>query len=202
MTNQQREQSRGINSAFKSSGVIKNAGAIPVPEWFVYGGDQDTTRPSMARQIAHRVGHKFRDRFTEWLAAVQLLLIGLIFLHPQDSFEQSRVFVAMAAWMPEVCWGYLLTGTGVLGLIGLFVNGSMESVTPWIRVGRAIMGVITFSMLSVGLIIAHEVYSYILAVMLGFALPMVAAEFGAIYYGIMDARIYQNGRRDRRSHGK
>jgi hypothetical protein len=201
--NRQQEQSRGIGSAFKSLGVIQNGGFLPTPEWFVYGRDAaDEPSTGTMGAITRRIGHKFRDRFTEWLAAIQLLTIGLILLHPQDSFGDSKVFVAMAAWMPEYCWAYLLTGTGALGIVGLIVNGSMESVTPWIRVGRAMMGIITFSMLSVGLIIAYEVYDYVLAVMLGFSLPMVAAEFGAIYYGIMDARIYQNGRRDRRINGK
>jgi hypothetical protein len=200
--NQQHEQLRGINSVFKSSGVIRTAGQLPSPEWFVYGGDDEMPKRGLMKAILCRIKHKFRDRALEWLAASQLLAIGLILWHPQDSFDNSRVFIAMAVWMPEYCWAYLLTGTGALGIIGLLVNGSMESVTPWIRVARAIMGVVTFSMLSVGLFISYQVYDNLLAVMLGFSLPMVASEFGAIYYGIMDARIYQNGRRDRRIVGK
>lgn len=198
----QQEGSRGIDSVYKSSGVIQTAGRLPTPEWFVYGNDAMEDHIGILRSIALRIKHKFRDRFAEWLAALQLMVIGIVLLHPQDSFGNSQVFVAMAVWMPENCWGYLLTATGLFGIIGLIVNGSMESVTPWIRVARATMGVITFSMLSVGLLISYVVYGNVLAVMLGFSLPMVASEFGAIYYGIMDARIYQNGRRDRRINGQ
>jgi len=148
--------------------------------------------------LRYQVAHKFRLRVVEWLAAIQLTWLGIIFLMPHDTFDLSATYMAMREWGTETQWGTFLLLTGITGLIGLFINGSMESVTPWIRVIRAIIGAIAFSMISVSLLITWLVYGNPPSTGIAMYVPCTIAEFWAIYNSITDARTYHNGVRTSR----
>lgn len=189
MINRQLATSHGIANIDSSLGVAKTT-RHPIPP------------ETLAHRMVVRVQHKFRQRMIEWLAATQLLLLGLIMLHPDKTFESNPSFLAMSQWMSETSWGWFLLSIGASGIIGLFVNGSMESVTPWIRVIRAMIGAVAFSMIASSMFISWVVYQNPPSTGMGVYFPMVAFEIAAIYCAIIDARIYQNGRRDRRTPSK
>lgn len=146
-----------------------------------------------------RVQHKFRQRNIEWMASIEMALLGFILLHPEDTFSSSRVYDSMAAWMPELLWGWFLLFVGVGGLVGLVINGSMESVTPWIRVCRAIVGCIVFSMIAVSMLVAWLILGHPPPIGIAMFAPACGFELAAIYYAMKDARIYRNGRQSRSS---
>lgn len=149
--------------------------------------------------ILTHVGHKFRLRALEWLAAVQLTLLGMILLAGQSTFSISPSYVAMAKWGTEFEWGAILFASGLFGLVGLVVNGGMEAVTPWIRVTRALLGAAVFSMIGVGLLVTWLAYGNPPSTGLAMYWMMAVAEVVSIHNAIADARIYQNGRRNRRN---
>lgn len=148
------------------------------------------------RQIAINLKLKFRGRLIEWLATIQLTFIGWVLLIPENTFFQNPGYAAMANWGSETTWGVSLLFVGVLGAVGLFINGAMSAVTPWIRVFRAAIGALAFSLLAVGTFIAWVVHENPPSTDLGVYLPAVVFEFVSIYNAVVDARMYQNGRRN------
>lgn len=158
-----------------------------------------TLQPTWKHWFVNQVGHKFRSRAVEWLAAFQMTGLGLVLLHPGETFKLSNSYTAMEMWGSESQWALLLTLCGISGLVGLFANGSMESVTPWIRAIRALIGALVFSMIASGLLISWLVYGNPPSTGLPMYWGVVVAEMSSIYNAITDARVYRNGRRDNRN---
>ena len=150
---------------------------------------------SLGHRFYVRIQHKFRQRLVEWAGAVQLMLLGWILMQPDDSFGASTSFIAMGELFNEDTWAVILLMIGIIRLIALIINGSMESVTPWFRAIGAVFGfscfaVITYSMLASKFLLGAPYTT-------GLAMYPVAAscEVAAMYLAFMDARIYRNGRR-------
>lgn len=91
-----------------------------------------------------RIQHRFGPRMTEWLVAVQTALWGYVLLLPAQTFEGRawEFFRGLedAGWLSEsqLGWAMLLLGLARIG--GLIVNGARKTVTPWIRVFSAAVG--------------------------------------------------------------
>jgi len=158
---------------------------------------QEVLTEASQHRMVLRVKHKFRQRNIEWLASIQMFLLGWILLDSAPTFSTSGAFLAMATWGQEESWGWFLMMIGASGLIGLVINGSMESVTPWIRVGRAVLGCIAFSMIATSMFISWLVYGNPPSTGIAMYLPSASFEVAAIYTAIIDARVYRNGRRTR-----
>lgn len=161
-----------------------------------------TLRPEILSSVGHRfyvrIQHKFRQRLVEWGGSFQLMLLGYILMLPAESFTNSTSFLAMGSLMTEDSWGILLFIVGTARLIGLIVNGSMESVTPWIRTIGAIFGFACFAVITYSMVVAAV---YVGAPpSTGIAMYLVASvmEVSAIYLAFIDAKVYQHGRRDSR----
>lgn len=160
-----------------------------------------TLRPEILSSVGHRfyirIQHKFRLRLVEWAGACQLLLLGWILAQPDPTFSNGPGFLALADLMGEESWAFWFLFVGATRLIALFINGSMESVTPWFRAFGAIFGFMSFAVITYSLLAAKFILGT--PVSTGLAMYSVAAtcEVAAIYLAFADARIYQNGRRSR-----
>lgn len=158
-----------------------------------------TLHPEILSSVSHRfyvrIQHKFRQRLVEWGGSLQLMLLGYILIQPADSFSNSVSFTALAELMNENTWGVLLLFVGWSRIIGLIVNGSMESVTPWIRTIGAIFGFCCFAAITYSMLVAWLWLDAPPST--GIAMYLVASimEVAAMYLAFVDARIYQNGRR-------
>lgn len=150
-----------------------------------------------ANRIYVRIQHKFRQRLVEWVGSAELMILGIILLHPADSFASLPAFALMSEIATESTWGWVLLIVGGSRLIGLIINGSMEAVTPWIRAVGAVFGFACFATIGFSMLAAWLFVSA--APPTGIAMYVVAAcaETAAIYLAFVDARIYQNGVRNR-----
>jgi hypothetical protein len=95
-----------------------------------------------------RISHAFRQRRSEWIAAVQCVLFGFVLLAPAETFSGPS-FVVFREIMPEAVWGGVIASIGVVRLAGLIINGARRRITPWMRLGGAILGCGVFTLVSV-----------------------------------------------------
>lgn len=124
--------------------------------------------------------------------------LGWVYIQPGNSLTLSPSFKVMLDFMTEENWGGILLIAGIIRFIALFINGSMEAVTPWFRVAGAVMGfTLFFSILSSILLVSFLVPGIPTSpgiIMYGAA---ASQELAAMYLAVIDARIYENGRRNR-----
>lgn len=162
-----------------------------------------TLRPEILSSVGHRlcvrIQHKFRLRLVEWAGACQLILLGWILIQPDDSFSNSHQFMALADCMNEGSWAIWFLLVGSIRLAALFINGSIEVVTPWFRAVGAVFGFMSFAVIVYSMLVAKFIFGAPIST--GLAMYSVAAtcEVAAIYLAFADARIYRNGRRNRAS---
>lgn len=127
--------------------------------------------------------HRFHSRRTEWTAAIQSVIFGLVLLGPGDAFN-GAAFGALRDHIGEATLGWLMVAIGLVRLAGLFINGARKQVTPWIRVTTAILGCGAFTFISLSFA-ASGVWSVWIA-----AWPVVAVtELFNIYGAMRDARV-------------
>lgn len=143
-----------------------------------------------------RIQHKFRQRLVEWLGSIEIMLLGWILMSPADSFSNSSSFYWMAQIMPEESWAITLFLIGFGRLVGLIVNGSMEAVTPWIRVAGAIFGFAVFSVIGISMLFSYFILGAPPSTGLAVYIPAAGAEIAAMYLATIDARVYQDGKRN------
>lgn len=94
-----------------------------------------------------RVRARFGTRVAEWLLALVMALWGVSLLLT-NTYDTSPTFGYMRHLIPENVLGWTMVGFGLLGLVGLFINGARQDVTPWIRVARAAVGFMLFTLIS------------------------------------------------------
>ena len=153
---------------------------------------------TLAATVILRVKHKFRQRLVEWAGAFEIGLLGLILMHSGSTFGNSTNWLLMESIATEETWSYTLFWVGTIRLAGLWINGAMEAVTPWIRTAGAFSGLFVF-----GSILSSMIYAWI---WLGVPPSTGLAPYGvgfvmeiaSIILAVADARIYRNGSRERR----
>lgn len=148
-------------------------------------------------RIYVRIQHKFRQRIVEWIGSAELMTLGLILLHPADSFYNLPAFALMSEIAEEYTWGWILLTVGGSRLLGLLINGSMEAVTPWIRAVGAIFGFACFATIGFSMLTAWLLISAAPSTGIAMYVAAACAELAAMYLAFIDARIYQNGVRNR-----
>jgi hypothetical protein len=127
-------------------------------------------------------GYKFRLRRTEWIAAAQCFIWGFVLLLPLDTFA-GPTFSILASWASENVFGIIMLIAGALRLTGLIINGARQRVTPWMRLGGALIGCFIFSAISLGYAATGSVGVWLAA------WPVVAVvEFFNIWDTTRDAR--------------
>lgn len=129
-----------------------------------------------------RLGHKFRLRRTEWLAALQCFLWGLVLMMPGATFD-GVAFSVIRTWAPEEVFGVVMLFAGAVRLAGLAVNGARRRVTPWVRLAGALVGCGLFTAISLGF-----AASGVLGIWAAAWPVLVAIEYLNIYDATRDAR--------------
>lgn len=149
-------------------------------------------RADVAGGIALRVAHRFQQRFVEWLAAVQIMLAGVVLLHEGDTFAFSDISNTFSKYATEDQWGLFLFGVGAIRLLGLIVNGARQDITPWIRAIGAVIGFFTFGFFNFACFSAWWATA---TPSLGLAIygPSMVAEIASFYYSLRDAKAYKDG---------
>lgn len=128
--------------------------------------------------------HRFHSRRTEWTAAFQSVIWGLVLLGPTDTFAGSAAFAVFREHIDENLLGWAMLTFGVARLGGLFINGARKQITPWIRVATAVIGCGVFTFISLSFA-ASGVWSTWLA-----AWPVLAfTELLNIHSAMRDARV-------------
>jgi hypothetical protein len=139
-----------------------------------------TPRQGIYLQLRHR----FHSRRTEWTAAAQSVIWGIVLLGPSDTFASSPAFATFRSFIAEDALGWIMLSLGLIRLIGLIINGSRKKVTPWIRVTTAFMGCGAFTFISLTFAMSG-VWSTWLA-----AWPVLAiTELFNVYGAMRDARV-------------
>lgn len=130
-----------------------------------------------------RISHAFGERRSEWIAAAQCILLGLVLLAPTRTFD-SPAFVVFQQLASENVWGAGLLLVGAVRLAGLIINGARRRVTPWIRLSGAWIGCGVFTTMSLCFASGGSVSTWIAA------WPVAAVvEVINIYYTARDARV-------------
>jgi hypothetical protein len=117
---------------------MPNSNARTVPHYIGYAG------PS----IWTSVGNHFGPRLAEWFLSVSMFIQGVVMLANPTIFNQSQLVYFRAVFGTQTLLGVILLTCGVLGLIGLMVNGYRKEVTPWVRTARACVGFMIFTGMS------------------------------------------------------
>jgi hypothetical protein len=108
-------------------------------------------------------GYKFRLRKTEWIAAAQCFLWGFILLLPTDTFMLGDAYAPLRAVVSEEVLGVIMVFAGALRLAGLLINGARRRVTPWMRLGGALVGFLVFLLISLGFAASGVIGTWIAA---------------------------------------
>lgn len=103
-----------------------------------------------------RVKARFGTRVAEWMLAFIALGWGGALLLP--GVYDGRTFAYVSHLAPVGVCSAVMLFFGALRLVGLFVNGARQDVTPWVRVAGAGAGVMMFLLIS---------FSYALSGVLG-----------------------------------
>lgn len=111
------------------------------------------------------------------------------------TLDNSPVFTWMSNLFEERIWTAIFLSVGLGRLIGLIVNGSMQSVTVWIRFTGAVAGFMCFFTIAMSMLYAYVILKTAPPISMGMYIPAVGAEIAAMYISIQDARMYQNERR-------
>lgn len=98
--------------------------------------------------ILVRLARRFRGRASEWFCAANMFAWGATLLHPSETFT-SPAFQAFSR-MGEDRTGAIVGACGLIWIVGLIVNGSLESVTSPIRAICAFAGAMVYGLLAVG----------------------------------------------------
>lgn len=93
-----------------------------------------------------RVKARFGTRVAEWMLACVALMWGLCLLLP--GVYDGPTFAYVRHLAPGPLLGGVMAFFGAFRLVGLFVNGARQDVTPWIRVAGAAVGFLAFTLIS------------------------------------------------------
>ena len=66
----------------------------------------------------------FKNRFSEWIVGIALLVWGVIVTFNTDLFANTTVFYNMQRIAPQPVWGAAAIFIGAVRLVFLFINGS------------------------------------------------------------------------------
>lgn len=139
-----------------------------------------------------RIAHRFQQRFHEWVAAVQIMLWGVVLLLPGSTFDYGP-YMDFGRMASENSWGFFMLFIGLARIGGLIVNGARQDITPWIRATGAVFGFLIFGVLSLKM--AVPVFrGYAIPAELAIYPPMAIAELVAFFYSLRDAKAYRDGR--------
>jgi uncharacterized membrane protein HdeD (DUF308 family) len=94
-----------------------------------------------------RIRTRFGTRVAEWMLAAVTALWGTVLLLPTDTYTTSPVFNFISHVISEPVLGAAMLFFGLLRIVGLFVNGARQDVTPWIRVVSASFGFLVWSLI-------------------------------------------------------
>lgn len=108
-----------------------------------------------------RIQHRFRTRMTEWMLAIVTGLWGAVLLLPGDAFDQPAFSGFKQVFGDETTLGLGMVTLGALRVIGLFINGARQNVTPHIRMFSAGCGFMIFMGISYCYMLSDVVSTWI-----------------------------------------
>ncbi len=104
--------------------------------------------------VVLRLIRRFRGRASEWFCAANMFAWGATLLHPSATFT-SPAFQAFDR-LGEDKTGALVGGCGLVWIVGLIVNGTVESVTTPIRAICAFAGAMVYGFLALGFVFSFQ----------------------------------------------
>lgn len=141
-----------------------------------------------AHGIVIRISHRFQTRRLEWFLSFILVAWGAVVLHPDPLFDRESWQFFFELFGTEQLLGWLMLLMGLGRLSGLIINGSLPTVTPWIRMVSAGFGFLIWLMVAIGFALSAPLSTWA-AVYPFFAL----AELSNVYYAGFDARARNHG---------
>lgn len=85
-----------------------------------------------------RLGRRFNPRANEWLLSWIMFGWGVSLVLWPETFD-GKSWTIFKSIYPPFIWGFIFAATGSVALIALFINGSRKEITPWFRLGAAII---------------------------------------------------------------
>lgn len=92
-----------------------------------------------------RISERFGPRMLEWFLSGHMILFGYVLLLPAETFNQPAFWSFRELVPSENSLGKFMLFVGVLRVVGLIINGSMQNVTPRIRQFSAGVGCLIWS---------------------------------------------------------
>ncbi len=134
-----------------------------------------------------RIKNRFRHRASEWFCALNLLLWGVVMLHPSSSFASSQAYAAFERTVTEEHMASALTALGLLWLAGLIVNGAREKATSLIRATCAAAGGVIYFTMALGFLSSYFITGVLTAGITTYVL-ISALSFYSLYWIAKDKR--------------
>ena len=108
----------------------------------------DDPAPQLEPTLAIRITQQMRLRRTEWIAAAQCLIWGLILLLPNNVFAGATFATFVKLGISEWWMGATMLTIGAGRLLSLIVNGARRRTTTSIRLAAALAGCGIFTAIS------------------------------------------------------
>jgi hypothetical protein len=93
-----------------------------------------------------RFKETFRERASEWVQAMGMLMWGMIAIFSPGLFAAQEFFHPLLEMMPQMGWGFLAFMVGLTRLIFLVINGAWRP-SAHIRAVGCVMGVLLWGSL-------------------------------------------------------
>jgi hypothetical protein len=93
-----------------------------------------------------RFKETFRERASEWVQAMGMLMWGMIVIFAPGLFASQEFFFPLVELMPQMSWGFLAFLVGLIRIIFLVINGAWRP-SAHIRAVGCVMGVLLWGSL-------------------------------------------------------
>jgi len=114
--------------------------------------------PSLIVRLYRGIADHFTIRWTEWAMLWPAFYMWVTFAANPDLFSRSPSFATLASWFDETTWGLIFWVTMVFRFAALAINGTFKGFefSPHIRAAASFVGVLTWSQVSLGFLVAWQ----------------------------------------------
>lgn len=132
---------------------------------------------------ASSIARRFHLRLAEWTLAMSILLVGVVFLMPGETFELTP-YAVLRSIGEERTWGLALLILGLARLTILTINGALPRGSPHLRGALAALSASVWAIL-----FASYVASAVPSAMVAMTGPAIVTEFFIIFRAAGSARV-------------
>lgn len=110
-------------------------------------------------RVVEGAWHHANVRFSEWVGAVALTVMGYLLLTEPGIFEISPSFNFLKQWGDQAAWANVLLAAGLIRTIALVLNGTVKVFRPYspmLRFAASWVAFMTWSAVALGMFYAWQ----------------------------------------------